>query len=109
TATNVIGSDDEVFAIDVSGPPVILSSPPVDAEVGEAFFFTVIASGGPPPTFSMNGNPAWMSIDANSGEISGTPQPGDEGPSATISIVVSNTHGSDSQPFTMEVFRAPAF
>jgi hypothetical protein len=42
--------------------------------VGKAYSATVTASGGATPyTWSISGNPAWLSIDPNTGVLSGTP------------------------------------
>ena len=91
-----------------SGPaaPTITSPPVTEGLVGVPYSYDVEASGNPAPTFSLLVNPAGMTIDANSGLIEWTPSV--VGP-ADVTVVATNSEGSDPQSFTIDVAEAPAF
>ncbi|RKY16118.1 MAG: hypothetical protein DRP63_06005, partial [Planctomycetota bacterium] len=66
-----------------------------DAVEGVAYSFTVQAAGGNSSnyTWSVSGQPSWLSIDAATGELSGTPPSGSAG---TYSFTVTLTDGQQT-------------
>lgn len=73
--------------------PTISGSPPTSATVGTAYSFTATASDsdGDTLTYSVANNPAWMSINASTGQLTGTPTA--TGSFANITISVSDGKG----------------
>ncbi len=75
--------------------------------------FTVTATGGPVPTFSVSGAgfPAgWpLTLNSTTGVLSGTPPLGaDTSSPYTFTIVATNTNGTASQSFTLNVQATPS-
>lgn len=99
-----------VKAFTVSGKvtgtaPRIQDGYPEDAYTNQAYSCTFTASGTKPLTWSASGNvPAGLAIDSSTGEFSGTPAA--EG-SYTFTVTASNSYGSDSKSYTMNVFDVP--
>ncbi|MCK4776327.1 MAG: hypothetical protein KAT30_16140, partial [Candidatus Krumholzibacteria bacterium] len=84
--------------------PTIVSSPVTNARVGELYTYDVDASGLPVPKYALTVSPVGMSIDSLSGVIDWTPATtGSEG----VTVVASNTEGTDTQNFTIIVDEAP--
>ncbi len=91
TAANTLGTDDQVFQIDVAGaPPVISTTTLPAATAGVPYSFTVAATGIPAPGFNASGLPAWMSLNPATGELTGTPSFADIGLSAMFDITADN-------------------
>jgi hypothetical protein len=109
TATNSGGVDTQIFQIDVQGqPPQITSTPVATATVGVAYTYAVAASGLPAPTLSAGALPGWMTFNAATGELSGTPAPGDTGVSAPIIFTAANSWQPDAvQSFQITVDGVP--
>jgi hypothetical protein len=105
TATNASGIDDQLFQIDVQGvPPLFTSTPTTAITVGTLYSYTVAASGVPAPMFSAGALPGWLSFNAGTGELSGTPGTADIGVSAAINITASNGWPPDDvQTFQISV------
>ena len=83
--------------------PTITSANSVSFAEGTAGSFTVIATGTPPPTYSLTGAPAWLSIDPIAGTLSGTPPTGSSG-IYTFTIDATNGISPDAtQSFTLTV------
>jgi Putative Ig domain len=80
--------------------PVIGGSPVTTATAGTAWSFqpTASDSDGNALTFSATGLPAWASINAQSGLVSGTPQESDVGTTAGIVVTVSDGQATASLP-----------
>jgi len=78
--------------------------------VGQADSFTVAATGTPTPTFSLSGSvPTWLSIDAATGVLSGTPPVG-AGGTDSFTVTASNGVTPDaSQTFKLVVDESPSF
>lgn len=103
TAMNGVSPDDmQMFQIDVQEAPDITSTPPPTATVGVQYTYTIAATGTPPPTFSVSGNPAWLQLAGN--VLSGTPNMVDAGPTAPITVTAMNgVTPDDTQTFTVTV------
>jgi len=83
--------------------PVINSGISVSAQVGTGFTYQITATNSP-SSFEVLGTPYWMSVNNQTGVISGVPSaPG----SLTVQMVASNA-GGDSSPVTLAIAVAPA-
>lgn len=84
----------------VNDAPDISGTPDSSLLEGQAFSFTPSASDveNSRLTFSLSGQPDWMSVDATTGEVSGSPVQGDAGSYSGILLSVSD--GSDSTSLT---------
>jgi hypothetical protein len=73
-------------------PPVISGTPRIKARAGERYQFTPRAADpdGQPLTFSVANLPGWLSFDAGSGRISGTPRRSNVGTFGDVTISVSD-------------------
>ncbi len=104
TSSRGFGSDGQVTISYVTTTPVITS--PVSgstlpaATVGVNYNTTITAAGVPAPTFTATGLPDGLSIDTNTGVISGTPTTAD---SYSISVTATNTAGDDTATYTLPV------
>jgi hypothetical protein len=96
------------FTVTVSAAPAApvftADSPPLTATVGSAYSYTFRASGNPAPTFALGGGaPAFLSINATTGLVSGTPPAGTT--SFAYSVIASNgvSPNATAGPFTVTV------
>ena len=81
--------------------PKIQSTFPPDAVVNQKYSFTPTATGTRPITWNLTGNvPPGLSINEATGEISGTPTTIGN---YTMTLTVTNSVGSDSATYTMNV------
>ncbi|MCP4299550.1 MAG: hypothetical protein GY783_03100 [Gammaproteobacteria bacterium] len=95
-----------VNAIVSNAPPQISGSAPPDVMVGQTYSFTPTVSDadGDALSFTVSGLPSWASFDDTNGRINGTPQSGDVGTYAGISITVSDGQASTTLgPLTITV------
>jgi len=100
---------DQNFTLTVGQVPNITSVPGTTFTVGSAGSFQVTADGFPFPSFSETGAlPAGVSLDPNTGLLSGTPAPSCGGV-YQFTITATNTFGSNAQPFVLTVNAAPVF
>ena len=86
--------------------PVISGSPATTATVGSAYSFTPTASDddGDSLTFEIEQKPDWAAFDTATGELSATPESGDDGTYADIVISVTDGAATASlAPFTIVV------
>jgi hypothetical protein len=86
--------------------PTITNAANATARVGSAYSFQPAASDadGDSLTFSAENLPPWASIDAKTGQITGTPAAGDVGEYESISIAVADAaHKAATEPFTITV------
>jgi len=86
--------------------PQISGTPSPSVNVGQGYSFTPTAAdlNGDDLTFSIQNKPSWATFSSSTGQLSGTPQVGDAGTYANISIRVSDGNLSDTLPnFTITV------
>jgi Putative Ig domain len=87
-------NDSFSFGLDSTqnNPPVISGTPRIKARAGERYQFTPRAADpdGQPLTFSVANLPGWLSFDAGSGRISGTPRSNNVGSFGDVTISVSD-------------------
>jgi hypothetical protein len=110
TATNSAGSSTpQTFTLTVDQAPAITSASSTTFLVGTAGTFTVTATGYPPPTFSETGTlPGGVTLNANTGVLSGTPAAG-AGGSYSLTLTAENGISPNAtQTFTLTVNQAPA-
>ena len=71
-------------------------TPPATISVGSLYDFTPTVSNpnGLPLTFTLDGNPLWLTINSSTGKLSGTPSSGDVGIAPEIDLLV--TDGTDN-------------
>jgi len=81
-------------------PPEIDGTPATSVTVGDTYTFTPTGSDpdGDPLTYSIQNRPGWAAFSSSTGQLAGTPQPGDEGPYADIAITVSGGVSAASLP-----------
>ena len=92
----------QTFSITVNAAPAITSVAPTTGAVGTLYSYTVVATGSPAPTLSASGLPAWLTFNAATGVLSGTPTAaGTFGP---ITITANNGIGTPAeQTFSITV------
>ena len=81
-------------------PPEIDGTPATSVTVGDTYTFTPTGSDpdGDPLTYSIQNRPGWATFSSSTGQLSGTPQPGDEGTYTDIAITVSDNVSTASLP-----------
>jgi Putative Ig domain len=98
-------------AAGTSVPAISLSgTPPTSVTAGNLYVFqpTVSTTGGT-ATFSASGLPSWASINASTGEVSGTPTSSNVGVTGDITISASDGSATTSlAPFKVDVTAASA-
>ena len=101
-----IGADE--FTPGVNTPPSITSTPDTVANVGEEYSYQLEVEDidGDTLGYSLTTGPAWLSIDANSGLLTGTPQQSDVGAETVTVEAEDGKGGSDTQTFTINVMSA---
>jgi hypothetical protein len=95
-----------VPAISNNAPPTIVVAAVADAQVGATYDYQPVAQDPESDTlrFTATNLPSWASLDTNSGRISGTPGPTDEGVYESISITAADeTHKVVTAPFSITV------
>ena len=103
---NYCGKAEHYFTISESAaaaPSITTSSLP-DGKVGEAYSHTLTATGTAPITWSIDGGlPAGLSLNADTGEISGTPTA--DG-TAKFTVKAENNVGSDTKELSITITKA---
>jgi len=76
---------------------------------GSAYSCTITASGGDAANYiwSISGQPSWLSIDATTGELSGTPPMGSAGSTYTFTVSVTDGKQTASKRFDLAVNLPP--
>ncbi len=87
----------------VTTPHFTADTPPLTAVSGTTYSYNFAATGAPTPTYALGvGAPAWLSINASTGKVSGTVPSGIS--SFTYSVSATNSVGSVGVgPFTVSV------
>ena len=87
-------------------PAFVVDSPPLTATAGQPYDYTFAASGTPAPAYALAyGAPSWLSVDASTGEVMGTPPAG----TTSFSYTVTATNVASAAtvgPFTVTVTKA---
>ncbi len=88
------------------GPAFVTDSPPLTAVAGQPYDYTFTASGTPAPTYALaSGAPSWLSVNASTGEVTGTPPSGTT--SFSYAVTATDPAGtSTAGPFTVTVSTA---
>ncbi len=89
----------------ITEPPTITSNPSTSATVGEAYEYTLEATGPGTITFSKVSGPDELTVNAATGEVTWTPTTSGD---VEITLAASNEAGSTEQLFTVEVEDAPS-
>src|SRR5208337_2980745 len=94
TDTAGISASTQPIPITVGPPASPLAITPTtlpNATIGSPYSATMTATGGVPVyTWSLSGNPSWLSINPSTGVLSGTPT-GTSGSTASFTVTVTNT------------------
>ncbi len=107
SAGAVTEGDGHSFALVGQSPPQFTQdSPPTSVNAGSTFDYQFVARGLPAPTYALSGAPAWLSIDPNTGEVSGS-VPSDIA-SFSFAVTATNSQGqATAGPFTVAVTVVP--
>ena len=99
----------QVFTLTVNQPPVITSAATTTFVVGNAATYQVVATGSPAPTFSITAGslPATVAFMNPAGLITAAPPSTTAGSPFTFTITATNTGGSTTQVFTLNVSSGP--
>ncbi len=101
SASNSAGADSDTLVLTVETPPVpaINSSLAVNGSKDVPFTYQITATNGP-TSYDATGLPAWLTVNVNTGLLSGTPPTVGVFP---VTIVATNFNGSDSETLTISV------
>ena len=89
-------------------PAFVLDSPPLTAVAGQQYGYTFEASGTPAPGYALaSGAPSWLSVNASTGQVTGTPPSGTT--SFSYAVIATNAAGTATAgPFTVTVTKPSA-
>ena len=104
TTTTTVGAT-ACVAID-QAPAFVLSTPPLSGDVGQTYSYMFVASGTPNPTYSLSGQPPWLTINATTGALSGVPPSGTK--SFKYGVTASNGILPNASTATFTVTVSPA-
>ena len=87
-------------------PAFVVDSPPLTATAGQPYDYTFTASGTPAPAYALaSGSPSWLSVNAGTGEVTGTPPAGTT--SFSYTVTAANAAGqATAGPFTVTVTKS---
>jgi hypothetical protein len=100
----------QAFEIEVIGiPPQITSTPLLEAVPGTTYSYTLTVTGAPAPTLSVTTTlPDWLSFNASTRTLSGTPGDSDQRTDVEVTIQADNgVPPAASQTFIINVKRKP--
>ena len=103
SACELLESDDDDEGVETpNNAPSITSTGVLSVEAGNTYSYTLAAtdSDGDTLTLEASSLPSWLSFDATSGVLSGTPAASDEG-SHSVTLSVSDGTSSTTQSFTI--------
>lgn len=104
------GSAPAPAAASANAVPVISGTPATAAAAGQPYVFQATATddGNGTLTFSAQGLPDWLSLDAATGRLTGTPAADDAGQTADIVVAVNDgTQSAELPPFRIAITAAP--
>jgi len=91
-----------------STPLSLQGTPPASITVGNTYSFRPVVTPSSGVAFSIAGQPAWLTLNATTGALSGTPRVSDVGVSGAITLTASDgTSKATIGPFTMHVVATP--
>ena len=90
----------------VLSAPTITSTPSAQVVVNSNYSYTITATGTPTPNIQVSNLPGWLSYSSATQTISGT-APATPGTTGTITVDATNSQGTDSQNFTIEICTLP--
>jgi hypothetical protein len=105
TATNSEGFVDQAYSLTILAAvaPTITSPDTGSGMTSVPFEKTCTHSGGPAPVWTLaDSPPSWLSIDPDTGVMSGTPGSTDDG-TPTFDVVATNSAGDDTQAVTLTI------
>ncbi len=106
---NYCGKAEHYFTIseNTAAAPTITTSSLPNGKMGEAYSHTLTADGTTPITWSKSGGdlPTGLSLNVNTGEISGTPTAAG---SSTFTVKATNSAGSNTKELSITITKAPA-
>jgi hypothetical protein len=88
--------------------PVVNSALAVTGTVGSAFATYTITAANAPTSFNATGLPAGLSVNTNSGAITGTPAAAAVG-TTKVTISAANSHGTGSATLNIVIRQSPVF
>lgn len=104
-ANNVYGSDSITLAVTVVGAPSITSALIINVATSSSISYTATANSATAVVFSLLGAPGWLSIDPNTGIMSGT-SPGSVA-DVSATLVATNLAGYDSKALDIRILATP--
>ena len=104
TATNGSGTGSFSLTITINpGLPVITSATSATGQVGSAFSYQIVASGGA-SSFAASGLPTGLSVDPVAGLVSGTPTAAG---TSSVTLTATNSVGSATATLALTILSAP--
>ncbi len=110
-AVNTNGSDEQQFVINVqpaASAPKITSTPVDEIVAGTVYQYMLSATGTPPPTYALLSPPPGMIVDPGRGIVIWNTNRGNAG-IHPITVVATNTSGTDTQRYHLTVMTIPRF
>lgn len=102
---SALGPLSDVWSFELDTPPTITSNPQPAVSVGTLYRYVVKSSGAPVPVISAGSLPSWLSLTGST--LHGTPTAADIGTTASITLTATNSFGTDSQQFQIDVIDGP--
>lgn len=104
SATNSAGTATATLVLEIPAPPVITSTNAASGQLGNSFLYQITASNNP-TSYAVNGSlPTGVSLNTNTGLISGTPS---QAGTFTVTVSATNAGGTGSATLTLTVAPRP--